>query len=345
MSRFTEQWLEIFRAGDYGDKGRYSERDLATLAEEYDGAGGAAPVVIGHPGSHAPAVGWVEGLKQRGAVLLAKLRQVQPSVEQAIAEGRFKKRSVALLRDGQGKLRLRHLGLLGAMPPEIKGLADAQFSDASGRYVSIEYTDGNQVGRSTMKANLTPNIALDPASVVFAEAAQKRANARRISYGQALHELHELGFKVEADGSTRAAVHFNEGGGGIAVDPASVVFMEAARKRAVERHLEIGQAMTELQAEEFADTAGAGKILVAAADGGRIYLNAGAKAGLKVGDKLSVDRVTKEIPDPATGQVIRRVTTQIGVVKVAEVDNVSAIADVVSGSNFQTRDVATPIAE
>ena len=38
--------------------------------------------------------------------------------------------------------------------------------------------------------------------------------------------------------------------------------------------------------------------LVAAVDGGQIVLNVGSKAGLKVGDQLTVKRVTKEIKDP-----------------------------------------------
>src|SRR5208282_72144 len=46
--------------------------------------------------------------------------------------------------------------------------------------------------------------------------------------------------------------------------------------------------------------------LVAAVDGGQIILNVGAKAGLKVGDQLTVEHVTKEIKDPTTGAVIRR---------------------------------------
>jgi hypothetical protein len=78
--------------------------------------------------------------------------------------------------------------------------------------------------------------------------------------------------------------------------------------------------------------------LVAAVDGGQVILNVGAKAGVKVGDELSVERVTKEIKDPATGQVLRRLSNQIGVVKVSDVDDVSSVCTVVSGSGFKTGD-------
>jgi len=78
--------------------------------------------------------------------------------------------------------------------------------------------------------------------------------------------------------------------------------------------------------------------LVAAVDGGQVILNVGAKSGVKVGDELSVERVTKEIKDPATGQVLRRLSNSIGIVKVTDVDDVSSVCSVVSGSGFKTGD-------
>ena len=42
--------------------------------------------------------------------------------------------------------------------------------------------------------------------------------------------------------------------------------------------------------------------LVAAVDGGQIVLNVGGKAGLKVGDQLNVERITREIKDPDHGR-------------------------------------------
>ena len=78
--------------------------------------------------------------------------------------------------------------------------------------------------------------------------------------------------------------------------------------------------------------------LVAAVDSGMIVLNVGGKAGLKVGDELTVERVSKEIKDPATGKVLRRLSTPIGVVKATDVDDVSSVCSVVSGSGFKVGD-------
>jgi curli biogenesis system outer membrane secretion channel CsgG len=85
--------------------------------------------------------------------------------------------------------------------------------------------------------------------------------------------------------------------------------------------------------------------LVAAVDGGQIVLNVGGKVGLKVGDQLNVERVTREIKDPATGQVIRRMTSPVGVIRLTDVDPVSAVGTIVSGSDFKIGDSVKTITQ
>jgi curli biogenesis system outer membrane secretion channel CsgG len=78
--------------------------------------------------------------------------------------------------------------------------------------------------------------------------------------------------------------------------------------------------------------------LVAAIDGGQIVLNVGSKVGLKVGDQLTVERVTREIKDPETGKVIRRLANPVGVVRVTDVDDGSAVCTAVMGADFKVGD-------
>ena len=85
--------------------------------------------------------------------------------------------------------------------------------------------------------------------------------------------------------------------------------------------------------------------LVAAVDSGQIILNVGAKAGVKVGDRLSVERVTREIKDPATGAVIRRLASPVGVIRVTDVDDISAVAAPVSGAGFKVGDVVKTVTQ
>ena len=85
--------------------------------------------------------------------------------------------------------------------------------------------------------------------------------------------------------------------------------------------------------------------LVAAVDGGQIVLNVGGKAGLKVGDQLNVERVTREIKDPSTGQVIRKMSSTVGVIKLTDVDDVSAVGTAVSGSGFKVGDAVKTVTQ
>jgi hypothetical protein len=59
----------------------------------------------------------------------------------------------------------------------------------------------------------------------------------------------------------------------------------------------------------------------------------------------SVERVTKEIKDPATGKVIRRLASGFGVVKITEVDDISAVAVAVSGSGFKVGDAVKSVTQ
>jgi hypothetical protein len=85
--------------------------------------------------------------------------------------------------------------------------------------------------------------------------------------------------------------------------------------------------------------------LVAAVDGGQVIVNVGGKAGVKVGDQLTIERVTKEIKDPTTGAVIRRMTTAVGVVKVTDVDDLSSVCAPVSGADFKVGDSAKSVTQ
>jgi len=85
--------------------------------------------------------------------------------------------------------------------------------------------------------------------------------------------------------------------------------------------------------------------LVAAVDGGQIILNVGARAGLKVGDQLNVERVTREIKDPSTGAVIRKMSSTIGVIKLTDVDEGSAVGTAVSGSGFKVGDMVKTVTQ
>jgi len=132
--------IEIFRAGRHVDSaGRerdFTAADLAEIAASYNPELSEAPIVVGHPSLNGPAYGWARALHADGDRLLAEPHQVEAQFAELHAEGRFKKKSASLFHPDSpgnptpGKWYLRHIGFLGAQPPAVKGLRDAQFASA-----------------------------------------------------------------------------------------------------------------------------------------------------------------------------------------------------------------------
>jgi curli biogenesis system outer membrane secretion channel CsgG len=65
--------------------------------------------------------------------------------------------------------------------------------------------------------------------------------------------------------------------------------------------------------------------LVADVSGNTLILNVGSGNGVKVGDVLQVERTGREIKDPATGKVLRRIETPLGTVKITEAEASSSV--------------------
>ena len=153
-------WIEIFRAGDYGDRGAWSPEDLDRLAASYNPRLQAAPVVLGHPADDAPAYGWVRGLRRAGASLWAQLEKVDPAFEALLRAGRFRQRSVALYAHypPTGGPYLRHLGFLGAAPPAVKALAPVRFFQSNS--VSFAFDNDEQFTPASLSAAASPEALM-----------------------------------------------------------------------------------------------------------------------------------------------------------------------------------------
>ncbi len=79
--------------------------------------------------------------------------------------------------------------------------------------------------------------------------------------------------------------------------------------------------------------------LVADATGDTVIINVGKSSGVSVGMKLSVERVSREVKDPASGKVLRKITSPVGEIQITEVDEGSAVAKVLSGQGFKVGDM------
>jgi curli biogenesis system outer membrane secretion channel CsgG len=65
--------------------------------------------------------------------------------------------------------------------------------------------------------------------------------------------------------------------------------------------------------------------LVADATGNTLIINIGSKAGIKVGDRFAISRVTRVVKDPVTGKPLRSIAETIGQIQITSVDEDSAV--------------------
>ncbi len=138
--------MEIFRTGDYGPKGSFTESDLDSIAADYRPALLEAPLTFDHAQT-GPAYGWVTRLRREGDRLIAAFKGVPQSVLSMVKSGAYKRRSVELFRKlpHTGKPYLRAVSLLGAATPEVKGLRDVCFSSPENA-VALDFAVGGDAG-------------------------------------------------------------------------------------------------------------------------------------------------------------------------------------------------------
>ena len=123
----------------------FTSENCIDLSNSYDPSVSEAPFVIGHPSLTAPAYGWAERLEFRDGIVYAAPRQVNPAFAEAFNAGSYKKRSLSIYQPDSpgnpkpGHYYARHVGFLGAVPPGVKGLPDAQFAEASGDNGPLEF--------------------------------------------------------------------------------------------------------------------------------------------------------------------------------------------------------------
>lgn len=176
----------------------FSPADLRATVAAYDPALHEAPLVVGHPKHDLPAYGWVQSLKfsdgsdaDLPAGMYALPAQVNPDFADMVAAGAFKKISASFYAPDApanpvpGVFYLRHVGLLGAQPPAIKGLRNPSFADAEEGVV--EFNECSDAPAATP----TPQSPPQESAVTEQEAAllreQNEAMRQRLAEMDAQH--------------------------------------------------------------------------------------------------------------------------------------------------------------
>lgn len=186
--------LEVFRAGDYGAKGKWSEAQLDGIAAQYDAALHEAPVTIDHAQT-GPALGWVSGIRRQGDRLVAKLRGLNDVFLDLLKNGAFKKRSVELYTElpETGKPYLKAVSFLGAGAPAVKGLQDVLFGDPAqatefraelGEAFSIDFAHGENLDSDHEEVETRSTVGVPKAA---------EPNVARVDFGAIRSDLLRAG--------------------------------------------------------------------------------------------------------------------------------------------------------
>jgi curli biogenesis system outer membrane secretion channel CsgG len=77
---------------------------------------------------------------------------------------------------------------------------------------------------------------------------------------------------------------------------------------------------------------------IASSDAGEVYLNANQASGVKTGDLYKVSTVVRTLVDPATGLLLDTVERQVGEVRIVEVTERYARAELVTGTRIKRGD-------
>lgn len=78
---------------------------------------------------------------------------------------------------------------------------------------------------------------------------------------------------------------------------------------------------------------------IADVTGNTVIVNVGKNNGIKVGDNLQAERVTKTVKDPTSGKVIKEVTSTIAIIHVDQVDPESSTGTLTKGAGARVGDI------
>ena len=163
--------MNIFKAGlqtaESGMSREFTLSELDEIVNSYDPLAHEAPIRIGHEDNDkVPAWGWVKGLARKGEDLYAKV-DFSPLAKEFVKNGLYKKVSASFyspaskINPHPGKWSLRHVALLGAQPPAVKGLKGFAYEESQSECWSfsseleLEKIYDAELG-PTMKQSLSP---------------------------------------------------------------------------------------------------------------------------------------------------------------------------------------------
>ena len=195
--------IHVFKAGTQTSSGgvtkEFTPDILKEAAESYDPSVHEAPLVIGHAGDSdsVPAFGWVKKLEAKGEDLYADV-DFSDAAEELVRNKHYKKVSISFYPDSSpvsphpGKWNVRHLALLGAAPPAVKGLEGFKFGEVPGE--TLDFASELTLEK-VVDEDLGPSLATEEGPLEILQ--EKLEEARK-----ELTEENEEGEKAEPKAKT-----------------------------------------------------------------------------------------------------------------------------------------------
>jgi hypothetical protein len=146
----------------------FTKKDLKQVADSYDSGVHEAPIRIGHEDNDkVPSWGWVKGVKMKGDDLYAEV-EFSPLMEDYVKNGLYRKVSASFyspeskINPEPGKWSLRHVAMLGAQPPAVKGLKGFAYSEESFADGVLDFASATELKpESVFDKELGPTLKSD----------------------------------------------------------------------------------------------------------------------------------------------------------------------------------------
>jgi len=197
----------------------FTKSDLKQVAESYNSSIHEAPIRIGHEDNDkVPAWGWVKGVKLKGEDLYAEV-EFSPLMQDYVSNGLYKKVSASFyapeskINPEPGQWSLRHVAMLGAQPPAVKGLTGFAYAEESGTEGVLDFAATIKLSPDQVfDEELGPTLKTEESPLEYLknsiEEARKDMAAEEKAKADAQETLEEMDLDTEA---TTEETEFAEG--------------------------------------------------------------------------------------------------------------------------------------
>jgi len=152
----------------------FTKGDLAEVAQSYNSEVHEAPIRIGHEDNDkVPSWGWVKQVKMKGDDLYAEV-EFSPLMEDYVKNGLYKKVSASFyapeskINPEPGQWSLRHVAMLGAQPPAVKGLKGFAYAEESTHEGVLDFSVEMKLSpEQVFDEELGPTLTVDQQPMEF----------------------------------------------------------------------------------------------------------------------------------------------------------------------------------